>query len=585
MGGANGAHKKSAGKGGKSGYSDFFQRTNMAKYARAYSNKFRIESVKEFKRLKNIDGADDDLSPRGDQRPPRKSPSDSGGKAASSHSRSGSARKKPSAGSTTKTGAKGAAKGKGPSSGAKTAGASRSSAKSGKKHIPPDSAKKNKPTSTRPAASGRTAVKSKSEGRSGRKSAAKPKGGKSGAARKLTAYEKALNDSYYDRFERKYDGVSDSITTTEPVAAHTSDESASGKRTGRKIRLGLEGLTKKRDAPDRKKKKAADKAESDRSYPDKADKGKAGKVNKKKSPPAANNASHSNVAHAKVRRRNRRRAAFINSMVAVVVAVFLLAAFVKVFFNVSSIEVNGDERYDSASIAAVCKFAVGDNILFINTDESEKQIVAQFPYIESCNIIRRLPSTVEINVTEAKAFGVVEASDNLWFVISENGKLLESVYKSSSVSDSDLSTAVSDSDISAAGCDSAQELALGLDIPLLEGLEVDSEASSGYISEASKEYLAGFVKIYSHAADVQFDLTSISYGDDGYEITYDRRISVVLGDVSDDKLTVSKLKMAYYIIYESGNVTKYEMGRLTFNSDATEVTYSPIYEQDGESAG
>lgn len=285
----------------------------------------------------------------------------------------------------------------------------------------------------------------------------------------------------------------------------------------------------------------------------------------------------SRVAHRRVRQRNRRRTVIFNSVMIMTTVVFLIAVYVTVFFNVKKIEVNGESPYDSDKIVSMCNFTSGDNILFVDTKSNENQITQNLPYIEDCTIKLRLPATVVVNVTEASALGVAEIASNQWAVISNKGKILEMVTNLTVVSSSDIITSLTyDPEAS-----SIYDVAVKRNIPVLQGLDITDGTTGEYIEGDAAEQISDFDAIATEAKSFDMRITRISFGDRGYEMEYDGRINIVLGEITDRSAMKMHMETADYIV-RSGDITEHECGEITYLKN--ETFYIPIYETSSDNS-
>lgn len=103
------------------------------------------------------------------------------------------------------------------------------------------------------------------------------------------------------------------------------------------------------------------------------------------------------------------------------------------YFNIKSIEVYGNKNIKSHDIVKLSGICTGNNIFYINLKASEKNIMRN-PYIDTVNIKRKLPSGININVTERDAVFYTDLSGK-FYIIDKNGVLLQ---KKDSVSDMKL---------------------------------------------------------------------------------------------------------------------------------------------------
>ena len=122
-----------------------------------------------------------------------------------------------------------------------------------------------------------------------------------------------------------------------------------------------------------------------------------------------------------------RRGAFawkLISMAAVVVAVFLGLS---VFFRVDTITVAGADKYTPWMIRQASGVETGDALLSISEARVASRIISDLPYIDEVKVSRKLPGTVEIQVTELQVTYSVEDENGGWWLISSSGRAIEAV--------------------------------------------------------------------------------------------------------------------------------------------------------------
>lgn len=122
-------------------------------------------------------------------------------------------------------------------------------------------------------------------------------------------------------------------------------------------------------------------------------------------------------------RRGRRTLVFL-----VVLALGLVSAFVWLratdVFAVKRITATGAERVTEAQIAAVTAGAMGENLLRVSTRELERALRA-LPYVESAEVHRGFPDTLEIEVSEYRPVARLRDEQGKIWLISDSGKVLE----------------------------------------------------------------------------------------------------------------------------------------------------------------
>lgn len=99
------------------------------------------------------------------------------------------------------------------------------------------------------------------------------------------------------------------------------------------------------------------------------------------------------------RRRNRRVAAAAGIVLLVGVAVWLS---VTMLFKIDKFELRGDSPYTVEELAEAFGHAPGDSMYGFSAGGAAQRIQEQLPYVESVEVRRRLPSTIQFRVTAAQ---------------------------------------------------------------------------------------------------------------------------------------------------------------------------------------
>lgn len=92
--------------------------------------------------------------------------------------------------------------------------------------------------------------------------------------------------------------------------------------------------------------------------------------------------------------------------------------------RVAEVRVTGDSVYPEEEILQICDYKKGDNLLFIPISSREEKLQEQLPYVAKAKISRRLPSTVVVEITAARAACCLQAGGT-WYVVDGQGKVLE----------------------------------------------------------------------------------------------------------------------------------------------------------------
>ena len=92
--------------------------------------------------------------------------------------------------------------------------------------------------------------------------------------------------------------------------------------------------------------------------------------------------------------------------------------------RVTTVQISGDQVYAEEEILKICGFKTGDNLLLIPAADREKKLQRELPYIYRARITRKIPGTVNIDITAAKAVCCIQGGTER-YVVGAGGKVLE----------------------------------------------------------------------------------------------------------------------------------------------------------------
>lgn len=95
------------------------------------------------------------------------------------------------------------------------------------------------------------------------------------------------------------------------------------------------------------------------------------------------------------------------------------------FFRVDLVVAEGNARYSDSELIAASGIRQGDNLVLLNKYGVKQAVFAELPYIETISIQRKYPDTIVLSVTECAAAAALPGGDGMWWLISEQGKLLD----------------------------------------------------------------------------------------------------------------------------------------------------------------
>ncbi len=112
--------------------------------------------------------------------------------------------------------------------------------------------------------------------------------------------------------------------------------------------------------------------------------------------------------------------------VTVAVAFILIAAITAMglFFKITDITVEGAEKYTQSQIIAVSGIEKDTSIFFLNSSAAEIAIKSALPYVDTVKVVRRLPGTVSIRITEAVSAAYI-SSGGSYYIVDLAGRILE----------------------------------------------------------------------------------------------------------------------------------------------------------------
>lgn len=113
------------------------------------------------------------------------------------------------------------------------------------------------------------------------------------------------------------------------------------------------------------------------------------------------------------------------SAITIIVLIIFAILSVTVFFNIESINIFGSSIYTVEEIIAASGIKGGDNMVRKNMGKAECAITSSLVYIETAEINRKLPSSVEIIVTPCIETASLQNGENGFFIVSKSGKILK----------------------------------------------------------------------------------------------------------------------------------------------------------------
>ena len=126
-----------------------------------------------------------------------------------------------------------------------------------------------------------------------------------------------------------------------------------------------------------------------------------------------------------VERQKKKKRRRMISRIGIAVLVLLAIVFAPtIFFQVSKINVTGDTRYTSEQLIKSTGVKQGDNMFFLDTTQIAADLKDEYPYLDTVKLRRKLPSTLQIEVSDRTAALSIEQNGK-YLILDMSGKVLE----------------------------------------------------------------------------------------------------------------------------------------------------------------
>lgn len=240
------------------------------------------------------------------------------------------------------------------------------------------------------------------------------------------------------------------------------------------------------------------------------------------------------MAYAKDARKRRKRNVIKALIFTVIIAVGLLVALsLTVLFKIETVTVSGDTRYKSELVIENSGVKIGDNLWRTTSKKVTQKMSQSLPYVLSVEVVRKIPSEVELVITETVAVYSIKKGGK-YILIDENDKVLE---------------------------DSASKKG---DTVELVGIEVLNTKPGTTLTVKSPESFETAKEIISEATSSQMKLTNVDVTDTNLlTAVYGGKIRFEFGSRSD---MASKLKMAKEIVTKLESENNQQEGVINLKS-------------------
>ena len=253
---------------------------------------------------------------------------------------------------------------------------------------------------------------------------------------------------------------------------------------------------------------------------------------RRKAPPAKRRKKQSNVVYTEAKPFNRRR--FILQLVTVFAVVLALLLGLSIFFKSRKVLVSGNKVYTAYEVKQAAGIQDDDNLFMLNKAKIAGRITKKLPYVKTVRVEVKLPDTVLIEITEIKVTYAVQASNDEWWLIDKDGKVVDQVTDAVAKNYTKiLGVKLADPKLS--------ETAVAYELPVAENPEEETAQIVVYESERLAAALSVLPNLEANGL-VGPDVVSVDVSDIGsIEVWYKQQYRVLLGDSTKMDVKISAL--------------------------------------------
>ena len=267
---------------------------------------------------------------------------------------------------------------------------------------------------------------------------------------------------------------------------------------------------------------------------------------------------------------NRNRLLMQILIVTAVVLAFVMG--LSIFFKVKNVTVAGANAYSAWTIREASGIEDGDKLLTFSRGMAAAKIEAELPYVKHVRIGIKLPDTVNIIIEEYDVVYSIQSSDDLWWLITSGGKVLEQT---------DGGTASTYTKVLGVTLESPVVNEQGIAAGTAAEAVTSTEESTGEAATASRtvtsaDRLNAALEILQalEANDIVGEAASVDVSDlDDIVLWYGTQFQVELGDTSN---MVDKLAAMKAAINDEELKNGYGILDVTFTTWEDMVGYTPF---------
>ncbi len=220
----------------------------------------------------------------------------------------------------------------------------------------------------------------------------------------------------------------------------------------------------------------------------------------------------------KLKKREQIRCIVFRAFLLLSISAVMITLICSSFFKIDNVRINGSERYEKEKIVRQAG-VTGKNLIFLDEDELEEKLKAEFPYIKKVDVKKNYPNGITLEVTDNEASYYCSVGGE-YCILSAELDVLET-----NADEADLSRLVK------LELENIKSARAG------KKLVLDDEAKLEEMSGLTKKISTH--RIFDKVTQVDFDKT------DGIKLSYDSRLTVVLGN--DEEIDVKMTLACAYI--------------------------------------
>ncbi len=251
----------------------------------------------------------------------------------------------------------------------------------------------------------------------------------------------------------------------------------------------------------------------------------------------------------KMKKKSKRRLALVVTVFCLILLIVICPIILFASLRVRKFDMEGTSPYTPDEISAASGITVGKSLIFIDTEEIEKNIEKALPYIADVQVTKKLPGTLLIKYGEARKKYAIQISDTSYAVVSADFRVLE--------------TAAEPPEGTARIIGAPPAIALQGEIISFSGSQTLLDESGEPVNDASLSLLMEISKAVEESGLEDINMINITTVSHIYLI-YNERIVLNLGDGSNIQ---RKLALGKKVIDSENENSVFQTGTINLTVD------------------